>query len=98
MLYNLKMNSKEINTKISRLARINESVGNIHFEAVHDEENTEWQVRMGIVRIVYSISEEEAKMLAQILNSALNVGVEKIISTNSTEIKSLIDFVPNQED
>lgn len=85
------MNHKKTNARISKLARINESVGNINFEAIQDEESTEWIVRMGIVRIVHSVSEVEAKKIVEILNKGIGTSIQEIVSTNAFEIKTLID-------
>lgn len=85
------MSHKKTNARIAKLARINESIGNIHFESIQDEESSEWIVRMGIVRIVHSISEEEAKKIAEILNKAVSVGIKEIAATNAFEIRTLID-------
>ncbi|MCK9435037.1 MAG: hypothetical protein M0R32_09535 [Candidatus Cloacimonetes bacterium] len=91
------MSSKEINARIAKLARISESVSSLHFEAVHDEENSEWLVRIGIVRVVHSVSEEEAKEIARILNESISAGAIKIISTNANEIKSMIESMISEE-
>lgn len=91
------MSSQDINSRIAKLARINESVGKLRFEAVQDEDGSEWLVRIGIVRVVHSISEDEAKKLSEILNNALGVAFKKIIFENSDEIKTLIDSVVKME-
>jgi hypothetical protein len=85
------------NSKIAKLARINESVGNIHFDAVQDEDSSEWLVRIGIVRIVHSISEEEAKEIAEIMNASIANGARHIISKNSSEITTLIESITEKK-
>ena len=90
------MMNQNTNSKIAKLAKINESVGTLHFEAVQDDDSSDWVVRIGIVRVVNSISEEEAKEIAEILNLAIMSGASCIISKNSSEITKLIDSLTDK--
>ena len=91
------MSSKEINSQVAKLARINESIGSLHFEAVKDDESSDYLVRIGIIRVVHSLSEDEAKEIAETLNKFLGGGIDELVYRNACEIKRLIDSVSDQK-
>ena len=89
--------NQNINSRIAKLAKINESVGNLHFEAIQDDDSSDWVVRIGIVRVVNSVSEDEAKEIAEILNLSITTGASRIISKNSSEITTLIESITDKQ-
>lgn len=87
------MDYKEIHSRIAKLARINESIGSAHFDAVKDDDAEEWVIRFGIVKVIYALSENEAKEISAILNRGLEAGVTSITERNVAEIKEIIDSI-----
>ena len=89
------MSGNSTNIRISKLARINEQLGGIRFEAVPDEDSSDWVIRFGVVKIVHSLREEEAKAIVEILNKSYESGVEEIVYKNAVEISDLISSLSN---
>jgi hypothetical protein len=88
------VNIQQTSSQIARLARINESVSSITFDAVQDADGMDWIVRWGTVRIVDSISEEDAKEIAAVLCNSLLTGVTAIVEKNNRAITDLINSIP----
>ena len=89
------MSDNSTNIRIAKLARINEQLGSIRFEAIQDEDNSDWVIRFGVVKIVHSLKEEEARKIANTLNKWYESGVEEIVYKNAVEISELISSLSN---